>query len=194
MITSIARKITSYFVINEIISNKEKEIYEFCLEILLSTIINFAFVVVVSFICNKVFETLFYLVGFIPLRRYAGGYHAKNHFCCFCTLVVSYSLFLILLFFIVSRINCSLIIIIQLSSLVFTFIFAPIENKNNPVTTQRKDSFRWKSRVVVLIDCFVCLCMLPLSLTYSLCIAIGTFTLSLSLIAAKLKEKAENVN
>lgn len=83
MITLMSKRLSSFFATNSIIKQEDAEVYEYSLEILFSTILNFVAVIIIAILTRKSLLTLLYLLGFIPLRLIAGGYHADTHFRCF---------------------------------------------------------------------------------------------------------------
>lgn len=192
VITSMAQKVSSFFVFNDMIREEDEEVYSYCFEILFSTVINFAFVVAVSIIFNKVPEMLFYLAGFIPLRRAAGGFHAKTHFRCFCTLVVTYSVFLMILSHMSGNLNCFILFILQGFSTLFVFMFAPIQNENRPISKEERVRFQRKSRLIILAGCLFSMIILLFSSMYAFSFIFGSFTASLSLFTAQIMQRRKN--
>ncbi len=189
MIASMAQKVSSFFVFNDLIQKKDKKIYSYCFEILFSTVINLVFVLIVSVIFNKVPEMFFYLAGFIPLRRVAGGFHAKTHFRCFCTLVVTYSIFLMILSYTAVHLNCFFFCILQGLSILFVFIFAPVQNENRPISKEERKRFQRKSRSMILAGCLFSMIIILFSFVYAVSFIIGSFTASLSLLAAQMIQR-----
>ena len=62
-----------------IVSNEQWEICAYGLELIVSAVLNIVILVMCSFILHEERYILFYFLGFIPLRLFAGGYHADNH-------------------------------------------------------------------------------------------------------------------
>jgi len=83
MIAQMSKKIALFFISNRIINEEDKEVYEYSLELLLSAVLNFSAVIILAVCTGKIMEASLFVLGFVPLRTLAGGYHAKNHFRCF---------------------------------------------------------------------------------------------------------------
>ena len=64
------------------ISKNELSIYAYGIELILSGAISVSIVLIISYYLDQVINGFFFLVGFIPMRMYAGGYHANTHFTC----------------------------------------------------------------------------------------------------------------
>ncbi|MGN0378147.1 MAG: accessory gene regulator B family protein [Butyrivibrio sp.] len=91
MIARLSKRIASFFVRNEIIKCEDKEVYEYGLQLLLSTVFNGIIALILAIISGTVLQCICYLAVFVLLRKSAGGFHAKNHFSCCCILVIHIS-------------------------------------------------------------------------------------------------------
>ncbi len=60
----------------------EREIYAYGYTLLIEKTIIFSVTILIAILVNRVFDVLFLCISFIPLRQYAGGYHAKNRLAC----------------------------------------------------------------------------------------------------------------
>ncbi len=191
MIARMSKRLSSFFAANSIIKAEDKEVYEYSLEILFSTILNFAAVIIIAVLTRKSLLTLFYLLGFIPLRLIAGGYHADTHFRCFLVLLGTYSAFLAVVAFLPDSFVVLSTIITVLGSIILIFILAPVADKNKPVSVEDQKKFKLKSRVAVFAYSaviLVLLFLLPASrIAFSL--SLGILFVSLSLLATKIKNR-----
>lgn len=191
MIARMSKSLSSFFAANSIIKAEDKEVYEYSLEILFSTILNFAAVIIIAVLTRKSLLTLFYLLGFIPLRLIAGGYHADTHFRCFLVLLGTYSAFLAVVAFLPDSFVVLSTIITVLGSIILIFILAPVADKNKPVSVEDQKKFKLKSRVAVFAYSaviLVLLFLLPASrIAFSL--SLGILFVSLSLLATKIKNR-----
>ena len=97
MIAQLSDRLSSFFVKQGIVDAEDNDVYAYSFEILISTLISFLALLVISIWTGTVVFTLMYVVGFIPMRAIAGGFHAKTHFRCFLILMIAYSAFLLLL-------------------------------------------------------------------------------------------------
>lgn len=134
MLTHLARRISSFFISNRTMREDERQIYDYCFEIMLSTILNFCSVMVIAIITKTVFLTLCFIVGFMIIRATAGGYHAETHMACFMILIVSYVIYLVILLNLSNNIISVLTIIICVISTLLIIFLAPVEDHNKPLT------------------------------------------------------------
>lgn len=73
---------------NEIIPSDDREIYIYGLKQGFILLVNIFTTFVIGFAFNKTMETIIFLVTYIPLRIYAGGYHARTQMGCYICSVV----------------------------------------------------------------------------------------------------------
>lgn len=77
---------------NNIILDDDIELYRFGIECFLLKVINFVSYFFIGFLIKMPIETLIIGLVVIPLRRSAGGYHAKTRVGCYafsCTVLLS---------------------------------------------------------------------------------------------------------
>jgi len=194
MITQLSKNLSSFFVVHGVIHEEDRDVYSYSLEILLSTLQSLIAIAILAVISRTVLETTLFLVGFVPLRLIAGGYHAKSHFRCFLILMFVYAVFLVILFFIPDGYVVLGSILSAILSVLLVFFFAPSEDSNKPVSSEERVRFKKKSRITIVG--YATLIGLVVTFTqnsiYTLSVAIGTITVGLSLIANKIKNRKQN--
>ena len=82
-------KLIEFFVSNDLIKNEDKEIYEYAANIILSSLIHIATVMILGLCFNLFIESLVFYFSFIAIRKFAGGYHAKTPVRCYAFSVIS---------------------------------------------------------------------------------------------------------
>lgn len=142
MIHAWAENISSFFIDNSVISENDRKVYSYCFELLISELINILIILAVAILSKQYVNIAVFLIAFLLLRKWTGGYHANTHYGC--TLI----LFLILTLFIVSEIVLSYNAkyILQFfnifTSLPIICIFAPVDNSNNPIKDEQRKKFK----------------------------------------------------
>ena len=192
MINKMASFITHYFIKKEIITRNEYDIYLYGFELLISTIINGMSIIMISLFMGCFFGGILFMIAFIPLRITTGGYHAKNHFLCFLTINITFGILLlcIRLVSIDNAIPVSLFIVLFSSLSIWGF--APVGNKNKPLSYTQVNYLKTKSlyfatiNMLLLIFLFIFPNALFLLLIYYYS---GVFAASASLIVAYIKNK-----
>ena len=79
---NLSTKITAFLIEQNIVSTKNKEVYEYGFDLLIADFINFSIILLIGTLCCKLWKTILYLIIFVGLRSVCGGYHAKTHLKC----------------------------------------------------------------------------------------------------------------
>lgn len=187
MISYLSRKISSFFISLEIISYEDFEVYIYSLEILIATLLNFFALCLIAVATRTVVKTAFYLLAFLPLRQLAGGYHAENHLRCFLILMAVYGTFLLLIEYLPISYFVYFIVASLLVSVFLIFRFAPVEDKNKPLSSQEVVEFKKKSRTAIIIYVIATGLACLANTEWALSMALGILSVALSLAASVIK-------
>ena len=188
MINKIIKHISSFFYENNIIDKKDIEVYEYGLELLLTSIFDMLVVIVISLFAGRLFPTLLFLLCFCLLRVFAGGFHASTNFRCFLTLIFVYAIFLIFLNFVNSSIFGLISVIASLVSEILVLAFAPVDSENRRLTEKEAKKYRTKSIIVVSVETLIVF-ILVISIKNEyifISVSCGQLAAALSLLAVKI--------
>lgn len=83
MFKDSADKITQILVESNIIKSDERELYSYGFNQGLTILLNLLTALVIGLFFNCVLEIIVFLTAYIPLRSYAGVYHAKTPMICY---------------------------------------------------------------------------------------------------------------
>lgn len=143
MIARLSEKIASFFVCSKIIQNENKEVYEYGLQLLLSTVANGLIALTLAVVSGTLIQCIFYLTAFVVIRKSAGGFHAKTHWGCCCILAVVISVFIVIIKLVPHEFYTVMSIASAVISFVTVLIFAPLEHPNKPLNdSDNVNSFR----------------------------------------------------
>jgi accessory gene regulator B len=160
-------------------------------EVLLATVMNFAMLYLLAIVSDQVWQTTMFIVGFVPLRSLAGGYHAKTHFRCLMTLLFTYAVFLAIIYLMPQELYISATMICVSLSLILVWLLSPVEDKNKPLSASEQRYFRGRSRFTILIYAGIVLSGIYMFQHSSefLCVSIGLLSVSFSLVAAYFENR-----
>lgn len=96
MLYRISQRIVRTWQSEQIIPSESSEAYVYGVQLLLSTLVNIFCIAVVSVLAALPLAWIPFLVGFVPLRVSAGGFHAKTPLRCFITFCGTYLIFIAL--------------------------------------------------------------------------------------------------
>ena len=146
-------KLIEFFVSNDLIKNEDKEIYEYAVNIILSSLIHIATVMIIGLCFNLFIESLVFYFSFIAIRKFAGGYHAKTPVRCYLFSFASNIIILCLVKWL-SSINTLFIfifIIFELLCVVLILLISPLDTENNPLTGQEKKMYRMLTSIITIL-------------------------------------------
>jgi len=193
----ISDKIAINFESQKIITQDKVSIYSYGVELVLSAFIGLSGVLVIAAILNDLPECLMFLLAFIPLRLWAGGYHAESHLTCFLCFgfmyMCSYSLSLVIPM-------CYLSFTIIGTSLISTLIiilFAPVAHPNKRLTAEKTERNRRRSlmfTVAILVFASLVITYRAVIPTWIFRFFLGEFFAVSSLVAGMIKNNRRNTN
>lgn len=135
------------------IKSGDIQIYQYGFELLISSVVSLVLVVAIAFAFGNTKLALAYLFGFIPIRVYAGGYHARSHTECYFAFATCFTLCLVLSMnttsvHVLPLVTCSILLLIMVR-------VAPVEAKNKPLTKQKRNKNRRISIFLSLVDLII---------------------------------------
>lgn len=187
MITSLAQHIAGFLLKKEVIDGKKLDIYIYGFEIMISSILNILIALLIGLAFSQLIECVVFLVVFIYMRKYCGGYHAETYLKC----NFAFTLNLLALISIIKlSINFPIYIIIGINicCIVIIAIFAPIANVYKPIIIE--DRKKHKITAIILGLVFSSISMMLYFINQHYCIVIDTALLSvaLSIVIEKIRK------
>lgn len=172
MFTRFTYMVTNLFIMTSVIQEEDKELYQYGVEHICHIILNILTTVIIGVLYGMIPEILIFMFAYIPLRIYAGGFHAKTSVRCYlCSVVITIIALSVMKFVEIPYFIC---IIAAVVSSIVILSAAPIEDKNKPLDSvekivfKRRTVFIWLAEIILLliflilkVDLFV----VPLSLS-----------------------------
>lgn len=148
-LNKIARKLTAKLLIQNIIPEDYADIYIYGFELLLSFMFSTSVIVLAGVLCGRLVQTIAFLVVFIVLRSFTGGYHALQYW--FCS-VVTFSIFgLVLLTSEFVEVSLIFYILLSVIGIVTIALMVPVENSNKPLSDGQKKKYKIISFALFII-------------------------------------------
>lgn len=173
---------------NGIIESSEEELYRFGIKQLFLSIVNVATSLVIGAICGTLWQSVLFSLAYIPLRRYAGGYHAKTPVRCY-ILSVSLIITVLMLLKYVTFSKLAMVAILALSALVI-LLKAPVESTNKPLSDAEQNAYKMKTRVILGIECLLTMALSIKLVDMAACITMSIGCSGLMLIIPMWREKS----
>ena len=136
-----------------------KEIYRYGLEVLISNVISSLAILALGILFFDIFSTVVFLLIFILLRSYCGGYHADTYLRCFITTNITYlaTMSCVYLF----PVKPVMILTTAVIGIPLLYLEAPVEHINKPLDQMQKRRYKIISLIIflILIAVSICLCI-----------------------------------
>lgn len=139
------------------IKSDEKDLYAYAFGLLISSAYTWGTFILLGLFFDSLLAAICFLILYIPLRVFCGGFHRKSYFKCYVS-----SLFLFLSIFFISRvplldkINLGLLLVLPLT-IWCIFKFAPMEDPNKPLDSYEIAKYSKISKKILVVDVIIIL-------------------------------------
>ncbi len=172
---------------NGIIEQSEKELYCFGLKQLFLFLVNIITSLAIGIICGMLWQSVLFSLAYIPLRRYAGGYHAKTPVRCYILSVLLIISVLVLLKYVAFS-KLAMVTTLVLSALVI-LLKAPVESANKPLNDAEQNVYKIKARTILGLECLLTIVLSIKLMDIAACITVAIGCSGLMLIIPMWREK-----
>lgn len=185
---SFIKKYSDKLVTNKVIEAEDKELYAFGLQQSLLILANILTTIVIGIIFGMILESILFLVSYIPLRSFAGGYHSKTPLRCYLfSLVLTMVVLAVIKYILWTNI---MIIAVAMIASVIIFLLAPIEDSNKPLDQVETSVYKKRLRILLAVEISVTILLLLLGLKQiPICISVSILILSMMLVMGAIKNK-----
>lgn len=167
MFHNLAEDIAFLLIKRKIVDIEQRDTYIYGLEVILLNGGLMLVFLAMSLLCNAMINFWSYLIFFLPLRIFSGGYHAKTSERCFVLSTIMYGSTIIAAKFLPLLYQDWYWRITGIVSILVILVMAPLINENNPLSqTQQK-----RNRIIVYLLLTVDLVFFILSCNYTWIIA-----------------------
>lgn len=181
MLAKISRHIVDWQICRGILKEEERAVYQYGYELLLNQVINILIAALIAIAFKAPEAVIIFLLSYIPLRSFCGGYHAGTNLTC--TIVSAFILCSVCL--ITGYVQGSFLLnwypISFAVSGYFIFRYAPVEDRNKPLDKTETMRYRSRSRIIWGIQTVIGILLYPLWQKHGVVIAISHLVLSFML-------------
>lgn len=135
-----------------LISQDQAEIYEYGLHLVMASLLSFIIALIWGLAFECLAEVVAFLVVFIPLRMYTGGYHASTYLRCLLAFISMLIILTLSVDWIPTAMIAPITVNVSLFTLLSVFLFAPIQHQNAPIKDSDRPRFKRIARIISLID------------------------------------------
>ena len=164
----------------------DKELYRYGIQQGLNLALNILTTLIIGCLCGMFYSSVLFLVSYMPLRSFCGGYHAKTHFRCYI-----YSVVMITCILLVAKYLTFSTLVYEILVLIgFTVILllAPVEDQNKTLDSDEKSVFRKKACIIALLEVLIYhFCLIANLVNSYTILAISICSLSILMIIGRIK-------
>lgn len=152
MFRNLSEDIAFLLVRKRIVDNEKREMYSYGAEVILLNTFNLLISFIISLFSSTMSHFMIFVLVFIPLRMSIGGYHAKTSGACAIISTLLYIASIVIPNLIPLKTKNAILLILFALSVVAIFIYAPIENENNLLSSELKKRNRLTSLILASAD------------------------------------------
>ena len=193
MFIKIASQIADRLEEVGIIDSENKSLYSYGLRQGFTIILNLTTTIVLGCIFDKILQAILFTALYMPLRRFAGGYHAKTAMRCYINSTLLITLVLLLSQFLEP--HFWILIILSVLSSVTVALLSPVEDSHKPLDDTERSVYRKKAIITLCLELSIVLLSVLNNVNSLLVIAtLNLLVVSLLQIAGKFKNMKAKSN
>lgn len=128
---------------------ENKELYAFGLRQGGFMLLNAAATLAIGLALEMVWQSILFSLAYIPLRTFAGGYHAKTPLRCF--ILSNIMVVTALLGIRLVQWNSFICAIIGMCAGLIVFLLAPVEDRNKPLDQKEQSVYKKRARIILCV-------------------------------------------
>ena len=188
---SISGTIANTLWTQGIIQEEDIDTCRYGLDVFISSALEIASILLIAAFIGNFIEAVLLFTAFIPLRVYAGGYHADTKLKCYLISLGVYGIFTAIMNILPQGLYSVLSMSVAIFSLIMVLIAAPVVHKNKTVNDIERKYYRKFSIWICSIETTIILLLTAIfpKSPYIVSLAIGQAAVTISMIAAIVKGK-----
>ena len=188
MFNRVSERITENMVKHSTVSPEDKELYLFGVQQGLSILLNIATTVAVGLAFGVFWQLLLFMGGYIPLRSFAGGYHAKTPLRCYVLSILILVAVALMTKYVVLHIFVQVGLL--LSASVIIIALSPVGNDNKPLDELEKKVYKRKAVGICTFEFAIGIFLLYIGLrAVSVCVTWSLTVVCFMLLTEKVSKR-----
>ncbi len=191
----LANFLTDYCVANNIVEKDKEEIYLYGFKLIIADVINYTIIILLGIILRTLAESIVFMMCLCILRRYCGGFHAKTFWVCRLSMVTTYLCVMFLSKQLIEAGNMTFIVApIDIASIIFISLFAPVEHPNKPLSNKQKQKNRIKAIITSVLLTIVSISFVAVNIKTGVTISITLLAVIILMIISMAIQKGGTRN
>lgn len=187
MIREFANRVGRRWVRNGLISHEYYACYVYGIELIISELISISNILILGVITGTYSNAVVFLVVFILVRQYTGGFHADNYLNCNLYFSLSYVINMMIVACI--DVNIYIISVIVLIMGIGTIlIVGPVTHKNKVLNEALRKANKVRSLILYVGCCFISIGIAASHRSLSLTIIIALLQIIILMVTGRIKQ------
>lgn len=149
MISIISSRIVKWLLRAGAISQQDKELYEYAAFSFLFSFMPLALAMVVGGLLGMFFEGIAFILPFVLIRKFSGGYHLNSSKVCFFLSTAIIILALLLIKYVIASGTVTYYMPFVIAAAIQIFITSPIDSEARQLRIKERCAFRRIARIMV---------------------------------------------
>ena len=191
MFSKLSEQMTRSLENKGTIQSENRELYRYGFEQGFIMLLNLVTTLVIGLLFGKVLQLCLFMAAYIPLRSYAGGYHAKTPFRCYLlSIIILTAVTLCMKYLVLDNIVYYLMIVISGAVIL---LLSPVEDKNKPLDEKEIQVYKKRTVAILIFEMILFIVMNFLNLQmFSVSICYAMVMLGILLILGLIKNIISN--
>ena len=151
------------------IQERDRKVYEYGYQLMIEAFINVIISLLLGAVLGCFKEVVFFLIVFMPLRSFCGGYHAAKTWQC--TVLSNLVVLLVIVVLKVSLLSGIITPVYILGDIAIggmIVLFAPVDNENRRLGEKERRRYKMTASVIMSVEALLCIILCVSSFrTYS---------------------------
>lgn len=171
MIFWCSKSIAAWLIRHGVVQAEERELYEYAVHSLVLSLAPLVIVIIMGSFMGVVKESILFILPFMVIRKFSGGFHAKHEWVC---LVGSCGL-LFLCVLTVSKLTYNIALgSVTLGAVMSLLFLSPIDSDNRRLSADEKKKYKRNTCIMACLFFGVFVLLIGLKAEkYACCIAVG---------------------
>lgn len=157
LLAKLSHKIGNDLVKSKVVEAEDAEIYIYGINQILTSVLNVSSALIIGLIFDVFTEVAVFMAAYIPLRSFAGGYHAKTPLRCYI-----YSVIMLIIVSIGMKylyIANWVYYIILAATTIVVLVLSPVEDRNKPLDEIEQKVYKKRTMNIAAAEVMVCLAL-----------------------------------
>ena len=186
LLARLAVKIVNNLVHSGVIKEEDAEIYIYGINQILTSVLNVSSALIIGLIFGVFPEIAVFMAAYIPLRSFAGGYHAKTPLSCYVFSVIMLIVVSIGLKYL--HLADWVYYAVLVAATLVVLVLSPVEDRNKPLAEIEQKVYKKRKMNIATAEVMVCLALKFLGYDNLFVAVVYSFVvLSFMLVAGKVK-------